>query len=51
MLRLLTSVFMTSDLCRCNCVTKYEITWGYISANFVFLFSVFANKIVKKDLV
>lgn len=47
MLALLACVFTTSDLCHCRCVTKYVITWGYVSADFVFSLNVFEDKIVK----
>ena len=37
MLRFLACVFTASDLCHCSCLTKYVITWGCVSADFVFL--------------
>lgn len=49
MLALLACVFTTSDLCHCSCVTKYVITWGYVSADFVFSLNVFEDRIVKND--
>lgn len=49
MLRLLACVFTTFNLCHCSYVTKYAVTWGYVSANFVCLLNVFENKIVKND--